>query len=240
MNAKKPLAAALLALVLLGLSPLTPKATAATVNPCGTAQQMLEKGRFQQAETLYTQLSSVKLPAATQACARQGLTAVDALSAAQQLFAAGLPQQADEEIVRALNAVTLLILPTSVPPATGQNGVELAEALDANGFRQQAQQILEQVVEADPQLKLDRTERGILGQVAPGFYAQAGHSFSRVSNFITSPIPASACVALALIIGLNVYYRMRRRLHLQPFAFGGAPGARRRAGHTQGTSLGPA
>ena len=227
MNAGKPLAATLLALVLLGFGPLAPKSAAATVNPCGTAQQALEKGRFQQADSLYAQLSSAGHPAATRACSRQGLIAVGALSAAQQLFAAGAPQQADEEIVRALNAVTLLTLPASVLPATGPNGIELAEALDADGFHQQAQQTLEQVVEADPQITLDRTARGILGQLAPGFLTQVGQFFQGMLNFVTSPIPASALLALLLIVGLNVYYRMRHRLHLQPFAFGTAavPGA---------------
>jgi hypothetical protein len=222
-NATKSLAAALLAFGLLGLSPVATSAVAATASPCGAAQRVLQRGNFADAETLYTGLASAKQPAATQECARQGLVAVDALSAAQQLFAAGLPQQADDEVVRALDAVPLLVLPQAVLPTTGQNGVKLAKTLDAEGFHQEARQLLEQVIDADPGIALDPTARSILQPPAPGFLARAGHVLQGIGNVVTSPVPAVVGIVLVLFFGLNVYYRRRRRLHLQPFAFSSAP-----------------
>jgi tetratricopeptide (TPR) repeat protein len=218
-SARSAFTAALIVLVALWIGPFA--AASITGSACDTPQHALESGDFTHADKLYAGL------AATQACARQGLIAVDALSAAQQLLSAGLTSQADAEIVRALDAVPLLTLPGTVLPATGQRGVTLAEILNADGFHQQAVQLLQQVIESDPSITLDRTAQGILGLIVPPWYTRAGHGLLRVWHFITSPVPGSVLSAVVLVVVVGLWPRMRRRLHLQPFAFGSTavPGA---------------
>jgi tetratricopeptide (TPR) repeat protein len=208
--------AALLIIAALWLGPSAEAATS-PANPCATPQGVLEAGHFKDAENLYNALF------ATQACARQGLIAVDALSAAQQLFAAGMPQQAGDEIVRALDAVPQLRLPASVLTASGERGMELAETLDADGFHQQAVQLLEQVVQADPTIKLDPTAQAILGLVPLPWYIRFWHGVQRVWDFIGHPVPGTVLGAFAVVVVSSLYAKYRRRLHLQPFTFGATP-----------------
>jgi hypothetical protein len=210
MSTRRAWIAGLLVLASLGIFPGLAAATTVGGDPCAAAQQALESGDLTQADKLYTGLS------ATHACARQGLTATGALSAARQLIGAGLTSAADTEIVRALEAVPLLTLPADIAPTTtGQRGMTLAKTLDADGFHTKAMQILLQVVENDPSIRLDPTAQDILGMTGPPWYEWW-------RNLLTSPV-ALAVEAALLLVAVGLYPRMRRRLHLQPFTVGDIP-----------------
>jgi len=188
-----------------------PAVAAVTGGPCGPAQRALESGDFARAYQLYTSLGG------TQACARQGLAAVDALSSAQQLLSDNQASRASAEIAQALNAVPLLTLPSAVRPTSGQRGMALAATLNADGFHQQAVQLLRQVIDDDPSIRLSRTAKGILGLVAPPWPVRVGHWLLRACHIIFSPILGSFLGAVALVLLLGLWPKMRRRLHLQLF-----------------------
>jgi tetratricopeptide (TPR) repeat protein len=174
--------------------------------PCEKAVTGLDSGNLKEAGQLF-----VKVRPADLACVRQGLVATSAFLVARQLFAVGLDQAADAEVVRALQADPGITVPGDVLPATlGRPGIALAETLDAEGFHVQAVQILQRVIEHDPSIPLGAAARDTLGLNGVSFW-------TNFRDFVLSTKMVYILLA-ALVIGVTAYPRIRKRLHLQRFS----------------------
>ena len=140
------------------------------------------------------------------ACARLGLTAATDFLLARSLVAVGLDSAADSDIERALAAEPAMPVPSDVVPGTlGRAGIVLAEALNRDGFHDQAVQVLLRVIRNDPGIQIPGPARSILGH--PWYW--------HVWQFIwrNAPLLWAGLVLLSLVL----YGAWRRRLHFQPF-----------------------
>jgi hypothetical protein len=206
-RAAKAVAAVLGGLLVLALSLIPGNAAVAAggTGPCGQPNALLQAGDYAAA---YAAFALVK-PAST-GCARQGMAAAGALQAASQLIGVGLVTDADAEIVRAVNDDPVLALPASLLTRTGaRRAVSLAETLDADGFHQQAVQILLFIAETHPGGTLDPVAQRILNPPGEPWWDDALH-------FVFSWAGGVSVIAVLVVIGA-LYPLTRRRLHLQLF-----------------------
>lgn len=207
-------------LLLLVLAVAPGVADAAGPSPCARAEALLQAGRYTSAYAAYEAISPVGA-----SCAKQGMAAAGALQAASQLITVGLVPQADAEIVKAVDADPTLKLPTALLTKTvAGRAVALARTLNADGFHQQAQQILLFVTEAHAVTALSPPVRAILA--SPGESAAntagasaGGSALASIGHAIVSYGLWEAFVLLVVLILLaRMYYPLtRRRLHLQQF-----------------------
>jgi len=180
-------------------------ATPAAGSGCDAGLAALQAGNLRKAQAIYDAVRPQK-----SACVQRGLTAVSALSQARQLIAVGLDPAADAKIEQALQAEPGMAIPGDVLPETvGPPGVALAETLEHDGFHAQAVQVLLQVIENDPGIRLDAYDHEILGQAGHPWYWWLWY-------YLTRPLTLTAGPILAFIV-LSLYARLRRRLHIQPF-----------------------
>jgi tetratricopeptide (TPR) repeat protein len=205
----------------IGLGPLAPlgpadAVAAAATTPCHDADALLAAGRYTDAYAAY---AAVRPGGAT--CARQGRAAAADLQAAGQLISVGLTTQADAEIVQAVDADPTLTLPASLLPpraAAAQRAIALAKALAAHGFRQQAAQILQSLIDADPGIRLAPAVTAVLAPPATAALARPGESFwASLGNSVPSWAGITTAVALLLFLGVFLIPRLRNRLYLQKF-----------------------
>jgi hypothetical protein len=186
-------------------------ASAAAAKPasCASGLTALNSGNLHLAESIYRR---------TPSCERNGLAAATALVEARQLFALGLISAADSALVQALRAEPALVVPAQVlPPSFGPAGVKFAETLQRDGFHDQAIQILLQVIEHHPGIRLDHADQQILGT--------AGHTWHWwLWHLLTRPL-ALAIEPIAALFALGLYSRLRRRLYFQTFSNGDDPEA---------------
>lgn len=204
-RAAKAVAAVLGGLFVLALTLLPASAAVAAADPCGQPNALLQAGDY---DAAYAAFALVK-PAST-GCAQQGMAAAGALQAASQLIGVGLVTDADAEIVRAVNDDPALTLPASLLTRAGAGrAVSLAETLDADGYHQQAVQILLFVTETHPGGTLDPAAQRILNPPGDPWWEDALH-------FVFSWAGGVSVIAVLFVIGA-LYPLTRRRLHLQPF-----------------------
>ena len=194
----------------LALLPGSAAVAAAEGGPCGQPNALLQAGDYAAA---YAAFALVR--PASSSCARQGLAAAGALQAASQLIGVGLVTDADAEIVRAVDADPALSLPPSLLTKAGAGrALSLAETLDAEGFHQQAVQILLFITETHPGVTLDPAAQRILNPPGEPWWDDILH-------FAFSWAGGVSVIAVLFVIG-TFYPLTRRRLHLQPFTLADA------------------
>ena len=212
--AAKAVATGICGLLLLAFAVGPGGAAVAATSLCAHPNALLQAGDY---TTAYAAYAAVKPADAN--CARQGMAAAGALQAASQLISVGLVTEADAEIVRAVEADPTVTLPASLLTKTiAGRAIALAETLNADGFHQQAVQILLFVTEVHARGPLDPAAQAILTPPGEPLWASVGH------GIVSYALSWEGLVILAvlLVVGLTYYPLTRRRLHLQPFTLEGA------------------
>jgi hypothetical protein len=127
------------------------------------------------------------------------------------MISAGYGTVASRYVEQALEAEPTMSIPRDVLPATV--ATKVAAALERDGLHEQARQVLLQLIENDPGIKLDSADQEILGGTSPSAGARIGHA-------LASPL-VLACLAALILLAFALWAKSRRRLHFQPFEAAG-------------------